>query len=108
MAKKVTGVVTSSVQDKTITVTVTSRHTHPIYGKQYTRSRKFTAHDEDNKAANGDVVDIVECRPYSKTKTWTLDKVVQAGHSKVELKEDEELVEKKAAPVADKEEESAE
>ena len=69
MAKKVTGVVTSSVQDKTIVVTVTSRKTHPVYGKQYTVSRKYTAHDEKNEAVNGNVVELVECRPISKRKT---------------------------------------
>ena len=58
MAKKVTGVVTSSVQDKTIVVTVTSRQTHPVYGKQYTVSRKYTAHDEKNEATKGSVVEI--------------------------------------------------
>lgn len=97
MAKKVTGVVTSSVQDKTITVTVTTRKTHPVYGKQYTVSRKYTAHDEKNEATNGNVVDIVECRPISKRKTWTLDRIVEAGHGKVELKDEEEVVEKKVA-----------
>lgn len=96
MAKKVTGVVTSSVQDKTIVITVTTRKTHPIYGKQYTTSRKFTAHDENNEATTGAVVDIVECRPISKTKTWKLDRIVEAGHGKVELKDEEEVVEKKA------------
>lgn len=106
MAKKVTGVVTSSVQDKTITVTVTTRKTHPVYGKQYTVSRKYTAHDEKNEAANGNVVDIVECRPISKRKTWTLDRIVEAGHGKVELKDEEEVVEKKVA--ADKKAETEE
>lgn len=95
MAKKVTGVVTSSVQDKTIVVTVTSRKTHPIYGKQYTVSRKYTAHDEKNEAVNGNVVELVECRPISKRKSWTLDRIVEAGHGQVELKDEEEVVEKK-------------
>ena len=95
MAKKVTGVVTSSVQDKTIIVTVTSRKTHPVYGKQYTVSRKYTAHDEENKAVNGNVVELVECRPISKRKSWTLDRIVEAGHGQVELKDEEEVVEKK-------------
>jgi small subunit ribosomal protein S17 len=95
MAKKVTGVVTSSVQDKTIIVTVTSRKTHPVYGKQYTVSRKYTAHDEDNKAVSGNIVELVECRPISKRKSWTLDRIVEAGHGQVELKDEEEVVEKK-------------
>ena len=68
MAKTLTGIVTSSSRDKTITVTVTSRETHPLYGKQYTVSRKYTAHDEDNQAQVGDRVRIVETRPISKTK----------------------------------------
>jgi small subunit ribosomal protein S17 len=106
MAKKVTGVVTSSVQDKTIVVTVTSRKTHPVYGKQYTVSRKYTAHDEKNEAVNGNVVELVECRPISKRKTWTLDRIVEAGHGQVELKDEEEVVEKKIK--ADKVEETTE
>lgn len=104
MAKKVTGVVTSSVQDKTIVVTVTSRQTHPVYKKQYTVSRKFTAHDEKNEAKDGNIVELIECRPISKRKTWKLDHIVEAGHGKVELKDEEEVVEKKAAPKVEKEE----
>ncbi len=102
MAKKVTGVVTSAVQDKTIVVTVTSRKTHPVYGKQYTVSRKYTAHDEKNEASKGSVVEIVECRPISKRKTWKLSSVVEAGHAKVELKDEEEVVEKKTALTVEK------
>ena len=47
MAKTLTGIVTSDVADKTITIAVTSRETHPIYGKQYTVTRKYAAHDEN-------------------------------------------------------------
>lgn len=93
MAKKVTGVVTSDVQDKTIVVTMTSRETHPLYGKQYTRNRKFTAHDEKNNAKKGDVVELVECRPISKNKSWKLERIVESGHAAVELKEEEVLAE---------------
>ena len=50
------GVVTSAKRDKTITVTVTSRETHPLYGKQYTVTRKYTAHDETNEAGEGDTL----------------------------------------------------
>ena len=50
MAKTLTGVVTSDAADKTITVTVTSRETHPIYKKQYTVTRKYAAHVEENDA----------------------------------------------------------
>jgi small subunit ribosomal protein S17 len=89
MAKKFTGIVTSDVQDKTIVVTVTRRETHPIYGKQYTVSRKFAVHDEKNEAHVGDRVDISEIRPVSKNKSFTLDRVVETGHAAIELKEEE-------------------
>lgn len=89
MAKTLTGIVTSDVRDKTITVTVTSRETHPIYGKQYTVSRKYTAHDENNEAKNGDKVVITETRPISKTKSFKLDKVVEKSVGSIELKDDE-------------------
>ena len=71
------GVVTSAKRDKTITVTVTSRETHPLYGKQYTVTRKYTAHDETNEAGEGDKVQIEETRPISKTKSFTLVKVIE-------------------------------
>ena len=77
MAKTLFGKVTSDVADKTITVTVTSRETHPIYRKQYTVTRKYTAHDEKNEAQPGDKVAIVETRPLSARKRHTLDKIVE-------------------------------
>jgi small subunit ribosomal protein S17 len=89
MAKTLTGIVTSDVRDKTITVTVTSRETHPIYGKQYTVSRKYTAHDEKNEAHKGDKVQITETRPVSKTKSFTLSNIETKSRGSVELKEDE-------------------
>jgi small subunit ribosomal protein S17 len=94
MAKTLTGIVTSDVRDKTITVTVTSRQTHPIYGKQYTVSRKYTAHDENNEANKGDKVTIKETRPISKTKSFTLDTIDQKSKGSIELKDD-------VVPVAD-------
>ncbi len=92
MAKKIVGVVSSDVRDKTITVTVTHRETHPIYRKQFTVTRKYTAHDEKNEAHVGDRVEIVEVRPISKTKSWSLGKVVETGHAAIELKEVPEVV----------------
>ena len=89
MAKTLTGIVTSDVRDKTITVTVTSRETHPIYKKQYTVSRKYTAHDEKNEANKGDTVTISSTRPVSKTKSFKLDTIVEKSRGSVELKEDE-------------------
>jgi len=89
MAKTLTGIVTSDVSDKTITVTVTSRETHPIYGKQYTVSRKYAAHDESNIAKSGDKVTISETRPYSKRKSFKLDSVVEKTRGSIQLKDDE-------------------
>jgi small subunit ribosomal protein S17 len=91
MVKTLTGIVTSDVRDKTITVTVTSRQTHPLYGKQYTISRKYTAHDENNEAHLGDKVTIKEVRPISKTKSFTLDHIDEKSVGSVELKEEAEL-----------------
>jgi small subunit ribosomal protein S17 len=89
MAKTLTGTVTSDVANKTITVTVTSRETHPIYGKQYSVSRKYAAHDENNDAKKGDLVTISETRPVSKRKSFKLDKILEKSHGSIELKDDE-------------------
>ena len=89
MAKTLTGVVSSDAADKTITVTVTSRETHPLYKKQYTVNRKYAAHDEKNEAKKGDVVLIKETRPISKRKSFTLESVVEKSRDSIELKEEE-------------------
>lgn len=86
MAKTLTGIVTSDKADKTIVITVSSRETHPIYGKQYTVSRKYTAHDEQNDAHEGDRVTIKETRPISKNKSFTLVSVDERSHGSIELK----------------------
>lgn len=91
MARKLVGIVTSDVQDKTITVAVSRSVTHPLYGKRYTVTKKFAVHDEANKAHVGDKVEINETRPISKRKSWTLAKVVETGHVEVAIK-GEELV----------------
>lgn len=91
MAKKLVGTVASDVQDKTIIVSVVRRVTHPVYGKQYTVTKRFSAHDEKNEAHVGDRVEIVETRPISATKRFKLDRVLEAGHASVELKEVEEV-----------------
>jgi small subunit ribosomal protein S17 len=97
MAKTLFGKVTSAKADKTITVTVTSRETHPIYKKQYTVSRKYTAHDENNEAGAGDMVHIEETRPISKTKSFKLQSIEKRAQGSVELKEEvNEAVEDKA------------
>ena len=58
MAHTLIGTVTSAKRDKTITVSIVSRETHPLYRKQYTKTRKYTAHDEKNEAHEGDRVQI--------------------------------------------------
>ena len=88
MAHTLIGVVTSDKRDKTITVSIANRETHPLYRKQYTKTRKYTAHDEKNEAHVGDRVQITMCRPLSKTKAYTLVKVVEKARGTVELKED--------------------
>ena len=88
MAKTLFGKVTSAKADKTISVTVTSRETHPIYRKQYTVSRKYTAHDETNDANEGDMVHIVETRPISKTKSFKLQSVEKRAKGTVGLKKE--------------------
>lgn len=77
MARTIIGTVSSDKTDKTIVVTVQERKTHPLYRKQYTVSRKFMAHDEKNEAQVGDRVAIVETRPLSKRKRYTLDRIIE-------------------------------
>ncbi len=88
MAKALTGIVTSDVANKTITVTVTSRETHPLYKKQYTVSRKYVAHDDENEARMGDMVRIIEVRPISKRKNFVLESILKRSVGSVELKDE--------------------
>ena len=88
MAHTLVGIVSSDKRDKTITVSITNRETHPLYRKQFTKTRKYTAHDEKNEAHLGDKVEIAACRPLSKTKAYTLVKVLEKSHGSVELKEE--------------------
>jgi small subunit ribosomal protein S17 len=64
------GVVTSTKQNKTVTVEVERRFTHPLFKKTVRRTKKYHAHDENNECKVGDRVWIEETRPISKTKTW--------------------------------------
>lgn len=73
------GFVTSNKMQQTATVQVERRIKHPIYGKFMRRSKKYHVHDENNELNIGDTVQIKECRPLSKTKSWTLDKVLTAA-----------------------------
>ena len=71
------GKVVSNKMDKTATVLVEWKVKHPIYGKFVTQSVKYHVHDADNNCNEGDVVTIVETRPYSKTKKWKLVDIIE-------------------------------
>ncbi len=75
------GVVVSDKGDKTITVNVERRFTHPMMKKTVRRTKKYHAHDEDNSAQVGDIVRIQECRPISRSKTWMLVEKVTAANA---------------------------
>ena len=79
--KKVTGtkvgIVTSDKRDKTRTVAVEFQKVHAKYGKRLRREAKFQVHDEKNEAGQGDRVEIAQCRPLSKTKSWRLVRVIE-------------------------------
>ena len=77
MAKTITGIVSSKKTDKTIVVTEHVRLTHPLYRKQYTITKRFMAHDENNEASEGDKVVIVETRPLSARKHFKLEKIIE-------------------------------
>jgi len=64
------GVVVSNKMDKSVVVNVERRTKHPLYKKFIKRSKRYIAHDKDNVCKEGDIVNIQECRPISKRKTW--------------------------------------
>lgn len=71
------GKVVSDKRSKTITVLIERRTKHELYGKIVAKSSKYHAHDERNEFKNGDVVEISESRPISKTKAWVVTRLVQ-------------------------------
>jgi small subunit ribosomal protein S17 len=79
IVRTVTGKVVSNKMDKTITVLVERKVKHPLYGKYINKSNKFHAHDEKNEINEGDVVQITEHKPISKSKSWVVTKVVTKG-----------------------------
>jgi small subunit ribosomal protein S17 len=70
--KERVGVVVSDKMQKTVVVAIESRTAHPKYGKIIVRTKRYKAHDEENKCKVGDQVRIQETRPLSKTKRWTV------------------------------------
>ena len=75
--RTLTGKVVSDKRAKTVTVEVERRTKHELYGKIVARSRKYHAHDEKGEYHLGDVVEIAESRPISKTKSWVVTRLVQ-------------------------------
>ena len=71
------GRVVSDKMDKTVTVLVERRVKHPMYDKIIVRSKKYHAHNEGNDAKQGDLVEIRECRPLSKSKSWSVSKLLE-------------------------------
>ena len=71
------GKVVSDKMDKTIVVEISTKKSHPLYGKRVNFSRKFKAHDELSEAKIGDIVEIMETRPLSKDKHFRLVKIVE-------------------------------
>ena len=71
------GTVVSDKMDKTITVIVETKKTHPLYGKRVKYSKKFKAHDENNECGIGDRVKVMETRPLSKDKRWRLVSIIE-------------------------------
>ena len=79
--RTIVGRVVSNKMDKTVTVLIERKVKHPVYGKYVVRSTKLHAHDETNQVNEGDVVEIAETRPISRTKTWSVLRVVQAAQA---------------------------
>jgi small subunit ribosomal protein S17 len=79
--RTLTGRVVSDKMDKTVTVLVERRVTHPMYGKILTKSKKYHAHDEKNECGEGDLVMIEECRPLSRTKSWRIAKRLEKARA---------------------------
>ncbi|MHC4073777.1 MAG: 30S ribosomal protein S17 [Planctomycetota bacterium] len=75
--KTLTGVVISSSGDKSVRVAIDYKVKHPKYGKYMKRRTKLAVHDEHNQSGIGDVIEIAQCRPRSKTKSWRLLKILE-------------------------------
>jgi small subunit ribosomal protein S17 len=71
------GRVVSDKMVKTVTVLIERRMKHPLYGKYITQTKKYHAHDENSECHEGDLVEIEECRPLSKTKAWRVTKLLE-------------------------------
>ena len=79
LQRSLIGRVVSNKMDKTVTVLIERKVKHPLYGKFMVRSKKYHAHDETNQYNEGDLVEIEETRPISRTKAWKVTKLVEAA-----------------------------
>ena len=77
LRKERIGIVTSNKMRKSIIISEVKRTKHPMYGKYVLKTKKYTAHDEENKCNVGDTVKIMETRPLSKTKNWRLVEIIE-------------------------------
>jgi small subunit ribosomal protein S17 len=81
LTRTLVGKVVSNKMSKTVTVLVERRVKHPVYGKYVVKSNRYHAHDATDALNEGDVVEIAASRPLSKTKTWTVTRVVEAAEA---------------------------
>jgi small subunit ribosomal protein S17 len=81
LIQTLTGRVVSDKMDKTVTVLVERRVTHPLYSKVVKKSKKYHAHDEKNEYKEGDMVEIKSTRPVSKTKAWVVSRLIEAARN---------------------------
>lgn len=77
LKRTLVGKVVSDKRNKTVTVMIERRVMHPIYGKIMIKTSKYHAHDENGEYKLGDIVEIIESRPLSKTKSWVVTRLVQ-------------------------------
>ena len=77
LKRTLVGKVVSDKRNKTVTVMIDRRVMHPIYGKIMIKTSKYHAHDENGEYKLGDIVEIIESRPLSKTKNWVVTRLVQ-------------------------------
>jgi small subunit ribosomal protein S17 len=81
LTRTLVGKVVSNKMNKTVTVLVERRVKHPVYGKYVVKSNKYHAHDDTDALNEGDIVEIAESRPLSKTKSWTVTRLVEAAQA---------------------------
>jgi len=91
--KRLVGRVVSDKMDKTVVVRVERLTRHPLYRKVIRKTKKFKAHDPDNRCRVGDVVRIVEWRPISKEKRWLVEEILERAEAEVEAPPIEEIPE---------------